>query len=58
MELNISQTAKQLITAFLLMILPLLTIIIGVVFNVLNAWFYIIAVTWFGLGIIFFSATN
>ena len=58
MELNISQTMKQLISAFLLLILPLLTIVIGVVFNVLNAWFYITAVTWFGLGIVFFSAIN
>jgi hypothetical protein len=58
MELNISKNVKQIIAAFLLLILPLLTILLGIFLNVLIAWYYIIAITWFGLGIIFFSATN
>ena len=58
MEINISKNVKQIITAFLLLILPLLTIVLGIVFEVFVAWFYIIVITWFGLGIIFFSATN
>ena len=58
MEINLSQTVKQIIQAFLLLILPLLTIVAGLAFNVENAWLYISAITWFGLGIIFFSAIN
>jgi hypothetical protein len=58
MEINISKTVKQIITALLLLILPLVTIGLGIIFNILIAWYYIIAITWFGLGIIFFSATN
>jgi hypothetical protein len=58
MEINISKNVKQIITAFLLLILPLLTIGLGIVFEIFVAWFYIIIITWFGLGIIFFSATN
>jgi len=58
MEINISKNVKQIITTFLLIILPLLTILLGVIFEVFVAWFYIVAITWFGLGIIFFSATN
>lgn len=56
MELNLSQTVRQIISAFLLLILPLVTIVLGLVFNVENAWFYISAITWFGLGVIFFGA--
>jgi len=58
MEINISKNVKQIIIAFLLLILPLLTIGLGIIFEILVAWFYIVIITWFGLGIIFFSATN
>ena len=58
MEINLSQTMKQLITILLLVILPMITIIIGLASNVLNAWFYILAITWFGIGIIFFGVTQ
>ena len=56
MELNISSTIRQFITALILLILPLITIALGLVFNILHAWYYIIAITWFGFGVIFFSA--
>jgi hypothetical protein len=58
MEINISKNVKQIITAFLLLILPLLTILLGIIFEIFVAWYYIIGITWFGLGIIFFCATN
>jgi hypothetical protein len=58
MELNLSTTIRQLISSFLLLILPLLAILLGVVFNVLNAWFFILCVTWFGMGIIFYGAIS
>ena len=58
MEINISKNLKQVIVAFVLLILPLLTIGLGIAFEILIAWFYIVVITWFGLGIIFFSATN
>jgi len=58
MELTISKTIRQFISAFFLLILPLLTILLGVVFEVLYAWYYILAITWFGMGIIFFSAID
>jgi len=56
MELNLSQTVRKIISAFLLLILPLVTIVLGLVFNVENAWLYILAITWFGVGVIFFGA--
>jgi hypothetical protein len=36
----------------------LVMILVGVSFNVLNAWYFIAAVTWFALGVIFYSAIN
>jgi len=56
MEINLSETWKGIISLFLLMILPLLVILLGVIFNLLIAWYYILAVTWFGMGVIFYSA--
>jgi len=58
MEINISKNVKQIIIAFFLLILPLLAILLGIIFEIFVAWFFIIVITWFGLGIIFFSATN
>jgi hypothetical protein len=55
MELNLSETMKQIITVFLLILLPLIVLGIGLYFNYLNVWFYILVVTWFGLGVIFTS---
>lgn len=56
MEINLSETWKEIISLLLLIILPLLVILLGVIFGLLNAWYYILAVTWFGMGIIFYSA--
>jgi len=55
MELNISSSIKNVISAFLLFILPLITILLGVIFDIFIAWYYILAICWFGLGLIFFA---
>jgi hypothetical protein len=58
MELNLSDTVKQVIMALILMIIPLILILIGVILPIINAWYFIGAVTWFGTGLILFSALN
>ncbi len=58
MEIELPESIKKIISIFLLIILPLLVILIGVVFNIYNAWLYILAVTWFASGVIFFGALN
>lgn len=58
MELNLTQTTKQIILAFLLIILPLIVIGLGTIFGIENAWYYILSILWFGMGVIFFSALN
>jgi hypothetical protein len=56
MEINLSERVKKLIAGFLLIILPLLFIGVGAAVDILNAWYFILSITWFGLGIIFFNA--
>lgn len=56
MEIEVSESIKKVISIFLLLILPLLIILLGVILNIYNAWFYILAITWFGSGVIFFGA--
>jgi hypothetical protein len=58
MDLNISKTVKDVFSMFILLILPILAILLGVVFNVLIAWYFILCVTWFGAGVIFYSAIS
>jgi hypothetical protein len=58
MEITISQTVKNIIIVILLIVLPLITIGLGIIFNILLAWFYILAITWFGMGVIYVSAIS
>jgi hypothetical protein len=58
MEIELSESVRKIISAFLLLILPLLIILLGVILNIFNAWLYILASTWFASGIIFFGALN
>jgi len=53
-----SSTVKKIIPIVLLLVLPLIMILIGVGYNILNAWYFVAAVTWFGAGVIFYSAIN
>jgi hypothetical protein len=56
MELNLTETTRQIISAFLLIILPLVVIGLGIVFGIDYLWYYLLAILWFGMGFIFFGA--
>ena len=63
MEIDLTESVKGIILAFFLLILPLLIILIGVIVDVetilgqgWTALYYILAITWFGSGVIFFGA--
>jgi hypothetical protein len=56
MEINLSQNVRELILAFLMLILPWIVIIVGVLVTIENAWYFVLAITWFGSGLIFFMA--
>jgi hypothetical protein len=58
MKLELSDNIKQIITALILMILPILLIIIGMIIPIISAWYFIGAITWFGVGLIIFNALN
>jgi hypothetical protein len=58
MELELSGKLGKLITALILVIIPLIILLFGVIYNVLNIWFYVAVITWFGVGIIFYLAIN
>ena len=63
MEINMTESIRGIILAFFLLILPFLLILIGVIVDIetilgqgWTALYYILAITWFGSGIIFFGA--
>lgn len=58
MELNLSDNVKQVLTVFILMIFPLILVLVGILLPIVNAWYFIGAITWFGVGLILFSALN
>ena len=58
MDININENIKQIISAVILFILPLIIIITCMIMGYENALLYIASITWFGIGVIFFSAIN
>lgn len=56
MEINLSEKMKQKIAGFILIILPLLFIGVGAAVDILNALYFILSITWLGIGIILFNA--
>ena len=58
MEVNLSDNVKQVLTVFIMMIIPLILILLGILLPIVNAWYFIGAITWFGVGLILFSALN
>ena len=65
MEINLSERVRGILQAFLLLILPLVVLVLGMIFNVESivgapwvAWYFVLSITWFGSGLIFFIALN
>jgi len=56
MELNLNQEMKQMLSALLLVLLPLIVIGLGLIFGVKNAGYYILTLIWLVVGSIFLSA--
>jgi len=58
MELNLNQEIKQMLSALLLVVLPLIVLGLGAILGVKNAGYYILTMIWLGLGVIFFTAID
>ena len=58
MELNLNQEMKQMLSALMLVLLPLIVLGLGAIFGVKNAGYYILTIIWLGVGFIFFNAVD
>jgi len=58
MELNISEKVGSFLQALFLLILPWVVLLIGLAVNLDNVWYYLLCITWFGCGLVFFGTLN
>ncbi|RLF42444.1 MAG: hypothetical protein DRN12_00240 [Thermoplasmata archaeon] len=58
MELTLSKKMRELLTLFLLIILPLILLAVGVIIGPFNVIYYLLSIFWFGMGLIFYAAIN
>jgi len=58
MELNLNKSIMGILTFLILVALPLVILVIGLAFEVVYAWYYVLAITWFACGVIFYTAIN
>ncbi|HEC89336.1 MAG TPA: hypothetical protein ENI44_02000 [Thermoplasmatales archaeon] len=58
MELTLSKKMRELLTLFLLIILPLILLAVGVFIGPFNVIYYLLSIFWFGMGLIFYAAIN
>jgi hypothetical protein len=58
MEINLNDQYKMLIQMFLLLISPWIIILAGIFFGIENVWYFLLAITWFGFGVIFMGLFN
>ncbi len=58
MEINLTDQNRMILQIFLLLILPWIAILLGMIFSIENVWYYLLAITWFGSGIVFMGALN
>jgi len=58
MEITLSQNIRELLSVFLLIILPLILLAIGVAIGPFNVIYYLLTIFWFGMGLIFYAAIH
>ena len=58
MEINLNDQVRNVIQVLVLLILPLICLLLGIVFTIENVWYYVLSITWFGAGLIFYNALN
>jgi len=58
MDMQLSENVSNILAAVLLLILPLVLLLIATAIGFTNAVFYILAIFWFGMGVIFYGAIH
>jgi hypothetical protein len=58
MEVHLSEKVGHLLLVLFLLILPWVAILIGLAVSLENVWYYLLSVTWFGCGLVFYGTLN
>ena len=58
MDMSLNTSMGDLIVMVLFIFLPLVLILVGAAVGFLNAVYYILSITWFGMGLIFYKAIS
>jgi hypothetical protein len=58
MEVHLSERAGNLLLVLFLLILPWVVILIGLAVSLDNVWYYLLSITWFGCGLVFYGTLN
>ena len=56
MDMELSENMGHILAAVILLILPLLLLLIATIVGFTNAVLYILAIFWFGMGVVFYGA--
>jgi hypothetical protein len=56
MNIPLNKDMMDFLTMFLFIFLPLILILIGAAVGFMNALYYILTISWFGMGFIFYKA--
>jgi len=51
-----SEGIRKFLNLMIFLVLPIVILISGAVFNVMNIWFYVLSITWFGLGLMILTS--
>jgi hypothetical protein len=58
MEIHLSEKVGSLLLVLFLLVLPWVAILIGLAVSLENVWYYLLSVTWFGCGLVFYETLN
>lgn len=53
-----NKSVRKTLFALCFLVLPLIALFVGIVAPVYNAWYFVLAISWFGLGLIFFVSVE
>lgn len=56
MDMELSENMGHILAAVILLILPLLLLLIATIVGFTNGVLYILAIFWFGMGVVFYNA--
>ena len=51
-----SERLRKLLSPMIFLVLPIVVLVSGAVLNVTNVWFYVLSITWFGLGLMILTS--